>query len=188
MMDSSAFLKQYQSAFTQHWLKFFIWGIALVILGVIAISAATMTTFLSVVFLGALLFLSGLVVMIDAFSFWWRKWQGFFLILLSGLLYFILGIMLMSNPLLASVSLTLFLGIFYLVIGTFRVINSLFTKLPNWGWGLFSGLISFILGILILSNWPQSCLFIICLFVGIDLLFIGWSYIMTSLAARSLSR
>jgi uncharacterized membrane protein HdeD (DUF308 family) len=187
-MDSLSFAKQYQSAFIQHWLKFFIWGIALVLLGVVAISATTMTTIISIVFLGSLLLVSGVVLIIDAFTFWWNKWQGFFLVSFSGLLYLLLGILLVTNPLLASLSLTFCLGIFYLIIGISRVIYSVFAGVPSWGWGLLSGLVSLLLGILILANWPQSGLFIIGLFVGIDLLFVGWSYIMTSLAARSLAK
>ena len=168
-------------------LKFFIWGLVLVLLGIIAIGTSTMTTLISILFLGTLLLVGGIVLIVDAFSFWWSRWHGFFLVLLSGILYTALGIILIQNPMLASVTLTLMLGIFYLIIGVIRVIYSLFSKTPNWGWGLFSGLIAFILGVLILSNWPQSGLFIIGLFIGIDLLLAGWSYIMTSLASRSSS-
>ena len=184
-MNSSSFINQYRAAFEKHWLGFLIWGIVLLALGFIAISAATFTTVLSVIFIGTLLFVGGIVMVIDAFTFWWKKGRGFFLVLISGLIYFLIGCIFIMNPIFASESLTLLLGVFYLVIGLFRLGFCAFARIPSWGWSLFSGLISLLLGLLILSNWPESSLFIIGLFVGIDLVFIGWTYIMTSLAARA---
>jgi len=74
------------------------------------------------------------------------------------------------------------------IVGFFRMAYVLSTRVPNWGWGFFSGLLALLLGVLILSSWPQSGLFVIGLFVGIDLFFVGLAYIMTSLAARSLGK
>jgi uncharacterized membrane protein HdeD (DUF308 family) len=184
---NSSFVNLYRADLSNHWLKFFIWGMVLVILGIIAISATTMTTLISVIFLGSLLVVAGMVMVIDAFSFWWNKWSGFFFVLISGLIYLLFGMMLINNPIFATESLTLFIGIFYLVVGVFRAISVLFSRVPNWGWGFFSAVIAILLGVLILSSWPQSGLFIIGLFVGIDLFFAGLFYMMTSLAARSLT-
>lgn len=163
-----------------------LWGILLVVLGCVAISATTMTTILSVLFLGAVIFISGLVITVDAFTFWRRSGSGFIWHLLMGILTLVVGFMLIKSPLLGSISLTLFLGVFYLVLGCFRVGFSLVVQPPRWGWNLFSGLVSVLLGVLILASWPVSGLFIIGLFIGIDLLFSGWAYIMASLAARSI--
>ncbi len=176
------------SAFSRNANWFLAWGLALVILGVIAIGAAEFTTVVSVVFLGALIFISGVVITIDTFTFWWRKWGGFFLHLLMGVLCLAAGGMLMKSPILATVSLTLFLGVFYILLGVFRVIYALSLQFPRWGWSLFNGIISLLLGILIMASWPASSLYIIGLFVGIDLLFCGWTYIIASLAARALTK
>ena len=187
-MISSSFINQNRVDFIQHWFRFFLWGVALAVLGLVAISASTLTTLISIIFLGSLLLVGGIILMIDAFSFWWKKWLGFSFIFFSGLIYALIGYMLISNPVLASASLTLLLGIFYLVVGFFRMAYVLSTRIPNWGWGFFSGLMALILGVFILSSWPQSGLFVIGLFVGIDLFFVGLAYIMTSLAARSLAK
>ncbi len=178
----------YLTAFGKNWGWFFIWGIALFILGLVAIGATTLTTLFSMIFLGSLLLIGGIVVIIDTFSFWWHKWSGFFLHSLIGILYCAMGVMFIKNPAVASISITLLLGIFYIIIGIFRTINSFSLKTPQWGWGFFNGLVSLLLGILILSSWPASGLFIIGLFVGIDLLFSGITYMMAALAARSLSK
>lgn len=187
-MNSMQLKNQYLTNFSENRGRFLVWGIALVILGMIAISLTTMTTVVSVIFLGTLILIGGIVILIDAFSFWWKKWSAFFLLLLLGIAYLLVGFMLIESPILASVSLTLFLGIFYLIAGIFRVIYSLSVRTPSWGWDLLSGILSLVLGVLIVSSWPQSGLYIIGLFIGIDLLFTGWTYIMASLAAHSLAK
>ena len=165
MILSLRYSDKHITAFGSNWSKFLYWGIALVVLGAIAICAATLTTMLSVVILGFLILFSGAILIADSFTFWWNKWNGFFLHLLIGILYFFVGLMLVSNPVAASVSLTLLLGIFYTVIGIVRIGFSSTIQAPQWGWGLSNGVITLILGILILTNWPASSLYIIGLFI-----------------------
>lgn len=186
-MRAQGLNSMYLTAFGKNWGWFFLWGVALFILGIIALGATTFTTLFSVVFLGFLLLIGGIVIVIDAFSFWWHKWSGFFLHLIIGILYCATGIILIQSPVLASISITLFLGVFYLIVGVFRLIYTLSLRTPRWGWGFFNGLVSLLLGLLILASWPQSSLFIIGIFVGIDLLFSGISYMVAALAAKSLS-
>lgn len=180
------FKSVYLAEFGKHWGWFLIWGIILVILGSVAIGAATLTTIISIIFFGFLLLVSGMVIIIDAFTFWWKKWAGFLLHLFIGGLYFAAGLTLIKNPIFSSIAITTFLGLFFIIVGIFRVIYSLSLRTPRWGWIFFNGIISLLLGILIMSNIPEASLFIIGLFIGIDLIFSGWTYIMASLAARSL--
>ena len=172
------------AVYSKQWGWLFTWGLILIILGLIAISVSELTTFISVIFIGAIILVSGVVIIIDAFKFWWQKWSGFFLHLIMGILYVIAGTMLIESPVLGAMSLTLVLGVFYLVLGIFRLIYSFSLRTPNWGWSLLSGIIALILGLLILANWPASSLIIIGLFVGIDLVFLGWTYIMVALTGR----
>lgn len=176
---------EHMPAFGKNWSRFFLWGVALVILGCIAISAAAFTTLLSVVFIGFLIFFAGIVTIVDTFTFWRGKWQGFLLHLLIAILYLAVGLMLINNPVEGSVSLTLLLGVFYILAGIVRILFASTLQAPKWGWGWLNGVVTLILGILIITNWPESSLFIIGLFVGIDLLFFGWAYIMSALAARN---
>ncbi len=170
--------------FSKNWLWLVIFGIALIILGLFAISAATLTTVISVILLGVLLLIGGIIEIIDAFSFW-RRTSGFVLHIIIGILYVIAGIILIDNPILGSVSITLFLGIFYVIVGLSRLFYSLSIRMTRWGWIFLNGLIALLLGILILENWPASSLVIIGLFVGIDLVFSGWAYAMMGIAAKS---
>ncbi len=169
-----------------HWGWFFFFGLVLMVLGLVAISAATFTTMLSILLLGTLLMIGGIVMLVDTFRSWWKRWGIFTFHLLLSVLYIVAGFYLINSPLMGSISITLLLGVVYTVIGIVRLISVAVWRTPRWGWALFSGLISFLLGILILNNWPASSLFIIGLFVGVDLFIAGWTYLMVSLAAKSL--
>lgn len=175
-----------RTAFGNNWGWFLFWGIALMILGIIAISFASVTTLISVVFLGIVLTIVGAVITIDAFQFWRYIWSSFFIHLLMGILYLGAGIIMIKGPASASISITLLLAILYMSLGVFRIIYSLAYQMPNRSWRLFNGIVSLILGILILKAWPNSGLFIIGLFIGIDLLIAGWVYVIGAFAARSL--
>lgn len=165
-----------------------LWGVVLAILGALAISASVLTTLITIFVLGIIVTAAGVVMLIDSFGFWWGKWNGFVLHFLLSLLYIIAGLMLIEHPLLSSISITLILGIAYTVIGLIRCFNAAVYGSLRWGWTLFNGLITFILGILILESWPASSLFVIGLFVGIDLLFVGFAYIAIALAAKKQAR
>ena len=56
--------------------------------------------------------------------------------------------------------------------------------MKGWGWPLVGGIISIILGLLIIAQWPISGFWVIGLFVAIEMIVSGWSYIFVALAAR----
>lgn len=186
MSLSFRFHDHHLPVFSNNWRRFLFWGIALVILGLVAISASAFTTLISVVALGFVFFAGGLIIAADTFTFWWNKWGGFFLHLIVALLYLYVGITLIGQPVESAGAITMLLGLFYLVIGAFRIGTSASLQMPGWGWSLTSGIIAFILGVLIITNWQEASFFIIGLFVGIDLVVVGWTYIMAALAAKTL--
>ena len=57
-----------------------------------------------------------------------------------------------------------------------------------WGWVVFSGIASFLLGLMIVSHWPASSFFVLGLLLGIDLIFVGSGWIATGLALRRHAR
>ncbi|HVY53267.1 MAG TPA: DUF308 domain-containing protein [Gammaproteobacteria bacterium] len=154
---------------------FFIWGVVLLILGSIAISLANFTTLVSVIAFGFLIFANGIVVLSDAFTFWKGRSSKFWFQLAVSLLYLLTGALFILNPTLASYTLTLIIGLSYFAIGILRVWAS------GWGWGLVNGLISILLGVIILFYWPIFSLYLIGMLVGIDLLLGGSTYILMSL-------
>ncbi len=157
-------------------------GILLIIFGSLAIIYDVAATMLSVLFFGWLLIIMGAIE--TGQSFWQPRWGGFFLHLMVGILAVVVGFHLITSPAAGALVLTFVMAVYFLVIGIVRAVTALAMRFPNWGWVLCSGIITFILGVLIKQQWPYSGLWIIGLFIGIDMLFSGWSYVMLSLAAR----
>jgi uncharacterized membrane protein HdeD (DUF308 family) len=166
------------------WGWFLALGIVLVILGAIAIGSAFLMTIASVFFIGWLLIIGGVMEAVHAF--WRKRWAGFFLDLLTGILYVVAGWMMVANPAQSALLLTLIIAMFLVFEGVFRIVASLAARYPHWGWVLLNGVISLLLGILIWRQWPVSGLWVIGLFVGIEMLFNGWSLVMLSFAARNM--
>lgn len=168
---------------TRNWGWFLFLGIALISLGALAIGASTFVTVASMIFLGALLFAGGVLQII--YAFWAQKWSGFFLALLAGILYTVTGFLLYMHPTAGALSLTLLLAALYTVSGIFRIVGALTTRFDQWGWVLFSGIINLLLGLLIWMGWPETGLWVFGLFIGIDLVFYGWFWVVLSLGARN---
>lgn len=166
----------------QHWGWFLALGIFLIIVGTLALGSSMAVTLFSMIFLGWLMILAGVVEAVHAF--WKKEWGGLFLHLLIGVLYVVVGFMVLANPEASALSLTLIMAIFFILAGLFRIIMAGAMRFPHWGWVLFNGIITLLLGILIWRQWPVSGLWVIGLFIGIDLIIAGWAWVMLSLAAR----
>lgn len=167
----------------ENWGWFLALGIFLIILGTVGVASAVYTTFITIFFLGVLLAAGGIAKLI--YSFWAKKWSGFFLSLLVGILYLVAGGILLYKPVQSAAALTLLMGWMFIVSGLFKIIASLVHRFEQWGWVLFSGIISLVLGILVLAEWPEASVWIIGLFVGIDLIIYGWLCVLLSFAAKN---
>jgi uncharacterized membrane protein HdeD (DUF308 family) len=161
-------------------------GIALMILGVVAIGFSLIATLATVLVFGLLLLLGGLFQVVTAC--WGRSWRGFFLHLLAGVLYLVVGVFMIDNPVETALGLTLLVAAGLLVGGIVRTVLSLVERFDGWGWALLNGIVSLILGIAIWRQWPLSGLRFIGLFVGIEMLFSGLSWVMLGLTVRSTPR
>ena len=168
----------------QHWKWFLGLGIVSIIIGTFALGSSVVVTLASVILFGWILLLMGGIEV--GHSFWQRQWGGFVLHLVNGILSIVVGFLLVTNPGASAVVLTLLLAMFFMAGGLFRILTALMMRFPSWGWRLLNGVVTLILGILIWNQWPLSGLWVIGLFVGIDLIFSGWSSVMLALAARRL--
>ena len=168
----------------QSWGWYLVFGIVLIVLGTIALGSSLLMTIASVFFFGWILIVGGIMEVVHAF--WHKRWAGFFLDLLTGILYVVAGWMIMSNPKESALLLTLVIAMFLVFEGVFRIVAALVVRYPHWGWLLFNGVISLLLGVMIWRQWPYSGLWVIGLFVGIEMLLNGWSLVMLSLAGRNL--
>ena len=138
----------------------------------------------TIIFFGTLLTIGGIVEVL--YAFWVRKGEGFAQTLLSGIFYTTVGVLMLTHPTASAMGITLLLAAFYTVSGVFKIIISLATPVVQWGWLLLSGIISLALGCLIWAEWPTSGLWLIGIFIGIDLIFLGWFWIMLSLTSKNL--
>lgn len=115
-----------------------------------------------------------------------KKWSGFFIDLLTGLLYAVVGFLIVGNPGATAVTLTLLIAMFLIFGGIFRVVVAFVVRYHNWGWLVLHGVVNLFLGIAIWRQWPLSGLWVIGLFIGIDMIFNGWSLVMLGLTAKNL--
>ncbi len=187
MTASTTFINPYLSdiqGLQKNWGWLLALGIISIILGLLALGSSVFFTVASMIFFGWILLIIGILEMVH--SFWHRHWGGFFLHLLNGILAFVAGVIMIGNPAGSALILTLMLAMFFMVAGLFRIIAALAMRFPSWGWRLFDGVITLVLGILLWGQWPLSGLWAIGMFIGIALIFSGWSSVMLALAARDL--
>jgi len=158
-----------------NWGWFLAFGIILMLLGIAAVVRAVTATVASMVFFGWLLLFSGIIEFVHAFMV--GKWAGFFLHILVALLFGITGALMVFRPVISAEAVTFVMSVFFLVAGLYQLFASIWTHLPGWGWQAVNGGISAIMGVLLLMQWPVSGLWVVGLFVGIDLIFYGWAWI-----------
>ncbi len=160
-------------------------GILAIVLGVISIIAPLIAGIVFTVFLGCIFLLYGIFHIIYAFS--TRKvGAGWFVLqVLLGILYLIAGSVILKSPWEGLTILTLIVGILIFIDGVIQVINAFDMKpLYGWGWGVFSGILGVIFGILIWSNWPVSSIWTIGTLVGVNLITNGVAVFKISSAMR----
>jgi uncharacterized membrane protein HdeD (DUF308 family) len=151
-------------------------GVVYVLAGFIALGSVVMATVASVLVVGVMMIIAGVAEVFSAFQI--KSWGKFLLWALLGVLYIVAGFVTFENPLLAAVLLTLILGASLLASGAMRIFLAFSMKRETpWVWVLLSGVITLLLGVLILARWPVSSLYILGVFLGIDLIMAGAGWI-----------
>jgi uncharacterized membrane protein HdeD (DUF308 family) len=151
-------------------------GVVYLLAGFIALGSVVVATVASVLIVGVMMIIAGVAEVISAFQV--KGWGKFLLWVLLGVLYIIAGFVTFENPLLAAALLTLILGVSLVASGIMRIILAFSMKQETpWIWILLSGVITVLLGLLILAHWPVSSLYILGLFLGIDLIIAGAGWI-----------
>jgi len=170
----------------RHWGWFLALGIVTAILGAIALFMIPIATVAAVLILGWLMVFGGILETIHAFRV--SGWRGVSLHLIAGILGILIGLMIATHPVAGALAWTLLFASFFTVIGAFRIIMGLRLKFRHWGWTVFDGAITLVLGVLLAIEWPWSGLWFLGLALGISMLLRGWSYIVLSLAVRSMAQ
>jgi uncharacterized membrane protein HdeD (DUF308 family) len=158
-------------------------GVIALLAGMIALGSDVMATASAVYIIGFMMLLTGFAEIVAAFGV--RTWGKFLFWLLLGALYIFAGIVCLQNPFEAATLLTLMLGIALIVGGLIRVF--LATQMRHgapWGWVAFSGVLSFLVGLVIVAHWPVSSFYVLGIFLGVDLIFINATWLSMGLALR----
>jgi uncharacterized membrane protein HdeD (DUF308 family) len=165
-----------------------LWGVSLIILGMLAVGTPFLAAVAVNAFIAWLLVLAGVVHLTVAFhtreagSLIWR--------VLVGLAYLFFGVYLIMRPALGVASLTLVLASLFLVEGILNI--ALFFQvrsIPIQGsaWLLIDGIITLLLGLMIYMQWPSSSAWAIGTLVGVSMIVSGVTRVMLSFAVRKVA-
>ena len=153
-------------------------GILWIIIGVSAMAAAIVATLATMLIFGVLLLLAGTVQLGYAYiqPASDRSWQ-----IATGILYFLVGLLLVIDPVSGAIGLTLLIAILFFVRGVMQLALSAARQRrgQSRGWHLVGGMFSLLLAALIVAGWPETGTWVIGLFVGIELLLGGITMLMT---------
>jgi uncharacterized membrane protein HdeD (DUF308 family) len=159
-------------------------GVIVLITGILAIGSPFVAGISVAMMVGVLLIVGGIGHLIFAI----RGRTGIWSILFSVLTVIVGGYML-ANLGVALASLTLFLAVYFIVSGIFEILFAFRAKpVKGWGWALFSGIVSVILGLMIWGQFPFSGAWAVGILFGIRMIFIGWTLIIIGSGARSPAR
>jgi uncharacterized membrane protein HdeD (DUF308 family) len=158
-------------------------GIVAMLAGVVALGSVVMATASAVLIVGIMMLIAGGAEIFAAFNV--KDWGHRLFWLLLGALYAFAGFVCLQNPFQAATILTLLLGIALIVGGLLRIF--LATQMRQgtpWGWVVFSGILSFLLGAMIVAHWPYSSFYVLGIFLGVDLIFIGATWLSVGFALK----
>ena len=159
-------------------------GVIFMIAGVIALGSVLMATLSAIFVIGVMMIMAGVTEIITAFNV--KDWGRFALWMLLGLLYVAAGIICFYRPFEAAAIVTLMLGFALIIGGVVRGFLAWSVREAGkpWGWVAVSALITLLLGIIIVAKWPYSSAYTLGIFLGIDLIFIGSSWLGIGLALK----
>lgn len=159
-------------------------GIMFVVLGTFGIGMASIVTLGSVVFFGVMLLVGGAAQLVQAFK--CSGWKAIVWQILIGVLYLVAGVEVITNPVGASVILTLLLGATIGAVGAARIVLAINHRgTAGWTWTLIGGAVTVLLSFMILSQWPVSGMWVIGLLISVEMIVNGWSAIVLALAAKN---
>ena len=183
--DLSELHRGVKNALNARWGLLMFQGVALIVLGVLAIAAPVISTFAVEIFIGWLFLIAGVVGLIAMF--YADDVAAFLWTLITAALSLGLGVLLLYRPIAGTVTLTLALTAFFVAEGVFQIVTSVAYRkvLPStWGWLLASGVCDLILVAIIVISWPLSAAWTLGLLAGVNLLTSGVALVMTAFAAR----
>ena len=160
-------------------------GILFIVLGMIGVAGQVLFSLVSVNVLGIFLFAGGALQAVHAFKS--TGWKSVSVQLIFAILYIAAAIYVWAFPIPALEAITLWLAAIFFVTGFLRLISAFQHRhFAQWFWLALSAVISILMGVLIMNNFPAASLWLPGLLIAIELLLQGWSLLFMGFAARSL--
>ena len=159
-------------------------GIALIVLGLVAIFSPAWAGKMVIYLVGALLLITGIFQFLVGWNDETKAGQVGRMTL--GILTGLAGIALLAHPIYGAAALGLVLAIFFLLEGIWKIVTS-FSYRPARGWLAFlgSGLLALVLAWMIWKQWPLSGEWAVGILVGVDLLSTGLSLVTIALTLKA---
>jgi uncharacterized membrane protein HdeD (DUF308 family) len=172
------------SAVSGKWGWFVALGIAELILGGVACTNLLLANLASVLFIGAAMLVGGIFQIVHAFSA--RGLRGFLFWLLGGIVYAVAGAIIFSDPVLASIELSLLAGVLLVIAGILRAWAGFHSRpATGWQWIVAAGVLTFCVGALLIAAWPAIGLWFLGAMLVVDLIFQGWGFIAFGIALKT---
>lgn len=161
-------------------------GILLVIAGVLALIFPVLAAVTAALYVGWFALIAGVIAIVVAIRTRSEPHLGWRIAV--GVLYLVLGFLLVVNPIAGAASLALLVGALMAASGVVEIMLAVRMKPEaGWGWLLFNGILSIVLAILIAIGWPLGSLILIGYFVGFQIVTCGIARIALAMAARKAS-
>lgn len=159
-------------------------GILLIIGGLLALYASSLTTVVSVLYLGIVLSVVGVLEIVSAIRM--RHNQPFLVYFLAGLLALVVGVLFIARPMAGVLSVSFLIAGYLFASGLFHGVVAIADRYPRWGWDLFYSVVAIALGVYLLATWPVSSMFVLGALIAIEIIARGIALVAASWVVRDI--
>ncbi|RUM40001.1 MAG: HdeD family acid-resistance protein [Desulfobulbus sp.] len=165
-------------------------GILMLVTGSLGLFMSITMTLVTVLFFGAMILVNGTFSLVQTIIDREEKWRGRMVHVLLAVLYICSGALVLANPAAASAALTLLLAGMFFGLGGIRILHGFQLRKLGWKWVMpvLVGAVDILFALILALSWPVSGLWVIGVFVSVELIMYGWMLTFTALAARKLGK
>ena len=171
----------------RHWRMFFVEGMVFMLIGVLAIMLPGPFSIGIELVIGWLITLVGIVMGLRAITSHTGPEIAYSAI--TALFALFIGVWMLVFPHQGVVTITVLLIFFFLIGGLFEVALAFMMRpFPSWKWIFVSGLTGILVGVILLSAWPEATAWAIGLLFGVNMMMTGMSMAMMALSLKQSAR
>lgn len=176
-----------ESRMRSSWVWMALLALVSIIGGILALWNPLAATLTVTLLAGWVFLFLGVVQIVQSFGV--SDWTGFIWALLLGIATAAVGIVLLFDPLAGMVSLTILVAVIFFVSGIAKAMFAFSLRpVSGWGWVLASAVVSILLGVMIVANFPWSAVSVLGILLGVELLSTGVLYLFAALGLRKLGQ